>query len=202
MLQRLFERTREVGFIFCIIGISKRERYKKLQRKYGFPMWHISPYELREYLQQVSVYIRNANAQVVVDIGCGLGELLRSLKGVQNRIGYDVNRNVIEAARSLGGGICFKEGSFSDVSLQQPIDFLVTLNFMHGSPEKVWRQTYHEIAEKNDIRHFVVDTLIGRENCYSLDFSKILPENYERISRMGPFRNGRYVEIYAKRDNL
>lgn len=202
MFQRLSERIKEVGFFCCIFGLIKRERYKMLQKKYGFALWHISPYELREYLQQVSDYIRNAEAQVVVDIGCGLGELLRSLDGVQTRIGYDIDCNVIEAARSLGGDIRFVQGSFSEVKLKQPIDFLVTLNFMHGSQEKVWRLPYHEIAAENDIRYFVVDTLTGREEGFSLDFSRILPENYERVSRMGPFRNGRYVEVYAKKNNL
>lgn len=202
MLLRLFERIKEVGFFFCIRGLIKRERYKRLQKKYGFALWHISPYELREYLQKVSFYIRNANAQVVVDLGCGLGELLRSLDGVKTRIGYDIDQKVIEAARGLDSNINFKQGSFSEVQLQQPIDFLVTLNFMHGSPEEVWNPPYHEIAAKNEIRHFVVDTLVGREDGFSLDFGRILPENYERVSRMGPFRNGRYVEVYAKKNSL
>ena len=198
MFQRLNEKIQEVGFSCCILGLIKREWYKILQKRYGFDLWHISPYELRAYLQQVSFYIRNAEAQVVVDIGCGLGELLRSLDGVPIRIGYDIDYNVIEAARSLDGDICFRQGSFSEVKLKQPIDFIVTLNFMHGSPEEVWRRTYHPIAAENDVQYFDVDTLSGKGDGFSLDFSRILPENYERVSRMGPFRNGRYVEVYEK----
>lgn len=199
VLQRFGERTREVGFLRCILGLLKRERYRRMQKKYGFDPWHISPYELRKYVQEVSNYISLSGAEVVVDIGCGLGELLRSLPEVPVRAGYDINKNVLEAAETLGGRICFEQGSFSEVRLEQPIDFLVTLNFMHGSPEEVWRPRYHEIAVKNEIRHFIVDTLIGRKEGYSLDFRRILPENYERAGRLGPFRNGRFVEIYKKR---
>ena len=198
ILRRFGERTREVGILRCIFGLLKRERYRRLQKKYGFDPWHISPYELRKYVQEVSFYIRATRAEVVIDIGCGLGELLRSLRGIPVRVGYDVNRNVLDAAKALNDHIRFEQGSFSEVKMEQPIDFLVTMNFMHGSPEEVWRPRYHEITRRNEIRHFIVDTLVGREEGYSLDFRRILPENYKRIDRLGPFRNGRFVEIYEK----
>lgn len=47
----LLRKIGEVGIINCILGGVKRERYKRLCKKYHFDSWHITPYELRKYLQ-------------------------------------------------------------------------------------------------------------------------------------------------------
>lgn len=201
MIKHLVIKIREVGLKNCIVGVMKREKYKKLQKQYQFDEWHISPYELREYVQSVKKYIEGKEAAVVVDIGCGLGELLRHLSGVKNRIGYDESREVIQAAETLKGkeNISYRAGSFHDVHVTEKIDFLVTLNFMHGSKENIWKSAYHTVASSNHIKNIVVDVVSSHdEGSYRLDFTKILPEEYKLVDRMGPFLGGRYIEIYSK----
>ena len=190
----------EEGIANCIRGSIIREKYKKLQKVYHFDPWHISPYELRRYLQAVAEYMNGKAPAVVVDVGCGLGELLRHTKA-KVKIGYDVCEDTLGAARALSrGDIEYRLGSFDEMAVDRPVDYLVTLGFMHGSREEAWRPCYHDIAARNDIRHFIVDTVPeGWDNACFLDFGRIMPENYRLIDKMGPFLSGRMIEVYEKK---
>ncbi len=117
-----------------------------------------------------------------------------------DRIGYDLGEEPIQAARVLSkGDIKFYVGSFDEVNLEKTIDYLITLGFTHGSSEETWKSCYYGVAIRNDIRHFVVDTVPeGWDGAHHLDYSLILPENYKLIDTMGPFLGGRVVEVYEK----
>ena len=190
-------KIKEVGLRNCIVGMTKRGKYKKMQTRYQFDAWHISPYELRKYVQVVAEYVSDKQADVVIDIGCGLGELLRHTKAKQ-RIGLDLSKEVIEAAAVLGGNISYIAGSFEQVAVLEPIDYLITLNFMHGGTNETWIPHYADVAKRNDIRHFIVDTVPDDGASHRLEFEKILPSEYQMIDRMGPFLGDRYIEVYKK----
>lgn len=135
---------------------------------------------------------------IVVDVGCGLGGLLQHIQA-DKRVGLDASENVIMAARELGdGSVDFKTGSFYDIE-ESNVDYLVTLGFMHGSRESTWIHPYREAAEKNHVRHFIVDTVPEEGTSHFLDWSKIMPENYKRTEMMGPFLGGRYVEVWSRK---
>lgn len=194
---KIIRKIKEVGLKNVIIGSVKRVKYEKLIRKYHFDPWHLSPYEWREYPQACVKYINDHNCKTVVDIGCGLGGVLQHVKA-DKKIGLDEQEEVIKAARELVDRTIYLEtGSFDELT-EKPIDYLITLGFMHGSPESTWTRPYRLVAERNDVQHFIVDTISVREEGYLLDWSKILPENYKRIERLGPFLSGRYVEIWEK----
>lgn len=195
----LVRKIREVGIINCILGGIKREKYKVLCKKYHFDSWHIAPYELRKYLQATAAYVNEKKADVVVDIGCGLGEMLRHINaGI--RIGFDIHEEPVKVARMLcKDNVIYQMGSFDEVNLNEPIDYLITLGFMHGGTEETWRSCYHNIAKRNDVRHFLVDTVPeGYDGAHYLNFSNILPDNYKLINKMGPFLGGRFIEVYEK----
>ena len=144
------------------------------------------------------IYVNMHNAKKVVDIGCGLGDLLRHIDA-DIKIGIDLHEEVITAAKTLNDkAITYKVGSFNDITGEKDIDYLITLNFTHGGTEKVWKESYHAIARENDIRHFIVDTVPENGPTHFLNYSEILPENYKMIERMGPFLGGRHVEVWAK----
>lgn len=61
-----------------------------------------SPYELREYGQKVVKYV-NSDQTVcndVIDLGCGLGDVIRLIKATK-RYRYDLDENTIMVAKSL-----------------------------------------------------------------------------------------------------
>ena len=135
-----------------------------------------------------------------MDIGCGLGEILQHIKA-DRKIGLDLQEEVIQAARELNSGeIDFVVGSFGEL-IENPIDYLITLNFMHGGTEEEWMEIYHTVAVRNEVGHFVVDTVpekVFGPTTHSLDWGKILPDNYKRAERLGPFLSGRYVEVWER----
>ncbi len=197
-MNNLVRKVQEVGIVNTVVGGVKREYYKKLQKKYHFDTWHISPYELRKYIQAAAAYINEKNADVVVDVGCGLGEMLRHTNA-KVRIGFDIHEETIEAAEMLSkGDIIFHTGTFDEVNIKEPIDYLITLGFMHGSTEETWAPCYHDIAKRNEIKHFIIDTVPEEGGSHFLDFNKILPDEYKLIDKMGPFLSGRFIEIYEK----
>lgn len=194
---KIFRKIREVGVFNVISGFVERLKYKRLIQKYKFDSWHLSPYQWREYVQKTARYINIHGAGVVVDIGCGLGGLLRHTKAPV-RIGIDLHEEVINAAKELGDAkIIYRVGSFGEIG-ESLVDYLITLGFTHGGTEETWTKTYRETAEKHNIRHFVVDTVPEEGTSHFLDWGKILPPNYIRIENMGPFLGGRCVEIWEK----
>lgn len=199
IIGKVHRKIQEVGLKNCIRGAVLRERYKRLQKKYGFDTWHFSPYEWREYLQKTAAYINAHQAKKVVDIGCGLGGLLRHIEA-PTRIGIDIHEDVILAAKELSDkSIAYRVGSFNKVVGEDSVDYLITLNFTHGGMEEAWKEAYHTIAERNDIRHFVVDTVPEDGSSHFLNYRSILPKNYVMIERMGPFLGGRCIEIWEKK---
>lgn len=200
IIRKVAQKIKEVGLKNVIIGSAKNMQYRKLIKQYPFDTWHLSPYEWREYAQVCARYVSAQNAGTVVDIGCGLGGVLQHIKA-SKRIGLDLQEEAITVARIINDRtIQFKIGTFGDL-IESPIDYLITLNFMHGGTETAWKDIYHAVAARNDVRHFIVDTIPKKENdmaVHALDWSKILPKNYKRIESFGPFLSGRFLEVWEK----
>ena len=198
--KKIVRKLKEVGLKNVLIGGIKKVRYMQMINKYHFDTWHLSPYEWKEYAQVCVRYLNSHDCKTVVDIGCGLGEILQHIKA-DKKIGLDLQEEVLQAARELNSGeIDFVVGSFGEL-IENPIDYLITLNFMHGGTEDEWMEIYHTAAIQNEVGHFVVDTVPEKafdSATHSLDWSKILPDNYKRIKRLGPFLSGRYVEIWER----
>lgn len=196
---KIRNKIQEVGIINCAKGAVLWAKYNRMQKIYQFNTWHLSPYEWRKYVQETASYINAHGAGKVIDIGCGLGGLLRHIKADQ-RIGIDIHEDVILAAKRLGdSSVEYRVGTFDDVIGENTVDYLITLGFTHGSTEETWVTPYHNIAAKNDIKHFVVDTVPEDGSSHHLDYGQILPDNYVLIEKMGPFLGGRCVEVWEKR---
>lgn len=200
MIKKIIRKTNEVGLINLIIGSIKSLYYKKLQKKFNFEPWHISPFELREYAQITAKYINSKSPDFVVDIGCGLGEILKHVKA-KERWGLDLSQEGINAGLFLHRNTDIKMqcGSFEHLGSGHTIDYLITLNFMHGSPHEVWQPAYHKICKENDIKHIIVDSVKEGNGCYRLDFTKILPKNYRVCDTFGPLLGERYLYVFEKK---
>lgn len=198
--KKVIRKFKEVGFRNIIVGTVKRIKYGQMIKKYHFNSWHLSPYEWKEYAQVCVRYVNAHNCQTIVDIGCGLGEILQQVKA-EKKVGLDLEKEVIMAACSLNDKtIHFKVGSFAELE-ETPVDYLITLNFMHGNTDDEWAETYHTVAIRNNVQHFIVDTVpdnVFGPATHSLNWEKILPDNYKQIERFGPFLSGRYVEVWEK----
>ena len=113
--KKIVRKLKEVGLKNVLIGGIKKVRYMQMINKYHFDTWHLSPYEWKEYAQVCVRYLNSHDCKTVVDIGCGLGEILQHIKA-DRKIGLDLQEEVIQAARELNSGeIDFVVGSFGEL---------------------------------------------------------------------------------------
>lgn len=133
--------------------------YRFLQWVYKFDQWHVNyPFELKPYAMFVVKYINeNLKPNVVVEIGCGLGEILANIQA-KEKYGIDIDKKVLNAASFLhkNKGIKFKEGSFEVVE-NLNIDVLIALNFLHGVNRETVKNMLEKIFQQNKIKYIIVD---------------------------------------------
>jgi hypothetical protein len=114
-----------------------------LRLPFGFDRWHVSaPYSCRPYKGLVVELANALQPTIVVEVGCGLGDIISRVKAA-DRIGIDSDARVIRAARFLhwgrgfwfhGDGNCIKRV----VSEERTIDCLIMVNWIHNlSPERL-----------------------------------------------------------------
>lgn len=197
-IRHFCRKVEEVGLKYTIVGIARRTQLKRICKKYELDMWHESPYELRRYAQIVAKSVNRLGVQCVIDVGCGLGEILRHIN-VRKRYGYDTDSRVIEAAKSFSKdrkNIIYSVGDLRSVNVPDA-DCLVTIGWMHGAADKDLKELYGCVLEHNPkIRYVVVDVKLIKGQWKN--FSCILPENFRCVSRQKykAEKSEIWIEIY------
>jgi hypothetical protein len=108
-----------------------------LQRVYGFDPWHSkATYACRPYKSSVVRLANSLPLDTVVEIGCGLGDIVSRVKA-RHRVGIDLAPQVIRAARFLHPrGIVWMSGSAAaldqQLSVGSVIDCLIMVNWIHN----------------------------------------------------------------------
>lgn len=108
---------------------------KLLQLAFGFDKWHVSPLQERPYAVDVIRYCNGLHTRdSICEIGCGLGDIIRNVRYTV-RLGYDLDRRVLKAASVLpvsgGGTISYKVFRFPDSPLEDKVDVLTMVNWIH-----------------------------------------------------------------------
>lgn len=197
-VKRLFEKINEVGLRNTIIGLGRRKKLQRICRKYGLDTWHQSPYELRRYAQIVAHSVNELGGgkiNSVVEVGCGLGEILRHIRA-EKRYGYDICSNVIEVAQSFTRPkkhIKYCVGGLENVDVLNA-DCLITIGWMHGATDDYLKSAYQIALEKNRIKYVVVDVRDVED--LKKDFSQILPSGYRRVLRRKCTGKEIWIEVY------
>ena len=183
------------GLLIFVKGLLKRPYYWFLQRLFHFDKWHTMPIEHRPYALELCRYvnelIEKEGLENVVEIGCGLGEILARIK-VGQRIGFDVEENVIRAGRAINKTIEFHTGTFGDVR-GRDIDVLIAVNFTHNiAPDELQRQ-FTEVLLNNKVKFIVVDSVAYK---YFHDFGKLFGDKCEKVWQSREFEHKRTVQVY------
>lgn len=158
--RRYQEKSRYLGrgYVFCCL--LERVTYRFLRRIYPFDPWHCEgTWHCRPYKHVAVRMANNIDAETVVEVGCGLGDIISRVKARQ-RVGYDQDEMVVRAARRIRGSkVSFEVGSLSEVQ-EKKIDLLILVNWIHEvSPEALER---------------MLDPVLDRTNFLLLD--RILPQ--------------------------
>jgi SAM-dependent methyltransferase len=135
-----------IGIANCFLG---KIYLRLLSMVFKFDRWHTSaPYSCRPYKSEVVNAANNINPSSVLEVGCGLGEIVSKINS-KKCFGIDRDAHVINAAIFLcrKKKIKFFVANLSDVqiisnNIGQNIDLLVLVNWPHGCP---WSQLYDAV---------------------------------------------------------
>jgi SAM-dependent methyltransferase len=161
--------------------------YRALQRIYRFDPWHASaPYACREYKVRAADLASSTQSRVVLDIGCGLGDIIGRVRA-EKRWGVDKSAAAIAAARLLfGGRVSFAIGSgfaadeIAKVVSDRPIDLVIMTGWAHMELEKLVA-TIRSIQQNLSVRMLLIDTVRpGMKGCFA--------HSVEDLTRLGEVR--------------
>lgn len=121
----------------------ERTWLRGLRRVFGFGAWHVSAaYSCRAYKGVVVELVNSLRPVTVVEVGCGLGDILSHVRAAQ-RFGFDTDSSVIRAAQFLHPGAGkWIHGDAASILRVMPsdgrIDCLIMVNWIHNlSPEQL-----------------------------------------------------------------
>jgi SAM-dependent methyltransferase len=138
-----WKRARRAGLWSTLRCRRDRIGLHVLRLIFGFDTWHASaPFSCRPY-KEIVVGLANAlQPSIVVEIGCGLGDIISRVTAIE-RFGIDADSRVIRAARFLhpGRGHWIHGDEYCIQGVVSPgrtIDCLIMVNWIHTlSPERL-----------------------------------------------------------------
>lgn len=190
-------------------GRTKKKIYQVMQRYYNFGSWHITPINDRPYALEVvqtldKLISKNKFSKHLpfVEVGCGLGEIIGSLRWKYRKIGYDISDEVLKAGSLLYPKVKFCKGTFADID-HGDINCLIMLNFIHMIPYDKLKKEIDTVLKKNRVKLFILDTFSeneGTEYEYSHDGEYLFDGRYKlaKRSKAIPCAHGakRYIEYW------
>jgi SAM-dependent methyltransferase len=171
-----------------------------LMRIFKFDAWHVSTIASRPYCVDLANYINNniSTNHTVVEVGCGLGETLASIK-CMHRYGIDTSKEVLNAAKlkHLFRRIEFIEGSFDAVQNME-IDYLIAANFLHDFSSEQVQKWIAGILSNNHVKNIILDELSDRNYFCLHNWDSILPREYKLNNFIdNNYTYGRVIKIFS-----
>lgn len=149
-----------------------------LQKIIGFDEWHLNNLNERFYavptINRINELIRNGKIGpgTILEIGCGLGDIISSIQW-HDRMGYDIDKKAIIAARILHPRTPFRVGSFDTIS-KKKISVLLALNFLHRIDDENCYQYFSQLFNQNEVDFVVVDAVQSPPYQYVHDYENLL----------------------------
>lgn len=179
-----------------------------LQRYYGFDRWHVG-HAGEAYVADIVGHLNSwpeGRRQTAVEIGCGLGDILRRLR-FATRLGLDRDPRVLDAARflsrfSAGTPPRFEVSEFPATRLVGTYNAIVMVNWIHDiAPEQL-----HQAVGDCFSQHLalggslVLDTVKDPAYTYNHDIQRLAPPG--AVTRhLGRYSRNRDVWGLEKGDN-
>lgn len=180
-----------------------------LQKLFRFDKWHTATYESRPYAKTVVEILNSLHQRGnVVEIGCGLGDILRRL-AFKNKLGLDQDKRILRAAKMLGifdnignGKITFQQYMFPSEELPGMFDAVVMVNWIHHLSPEILKRAVDNIFLKNLKTHgiLVLDVVANKSYQFNHDWKFLTEKLNCAIRLVGPFEYGRQLVFIEKRE--
>lgn len=170
-------RVRELGVKSVCFGGLEVARNRLLRQRYGFESWHVgAPYYLRPYKKVVIQTIEQYEPSIVVEIGCGLGDVI-SRVDCETRIGLDQSQGVVAAATRLHPNSRFRQAQLDGAGaalapLVPNVDVLVMVNWPHLLPMEEIQQSLALLRQTIPLHYLVIDGVHGEAASYRFRHSR------------------------------
>ena len=184
-MKKIKEIINRVGLINTLIAIFKRLLFALLRVIFGFNRWHASAViNSRPYKLQTVAIVNELKPESVVEIGCGLGEILKRIEA-KNKIGIDSDPGVLKAARLIDRtGSKYIESDFFNVKKVhipfESTDILLMINWSHELLWEKLKNTIIKLQEELKIKTLVIDIIVDSD-VWEEDYSVFTIENLSEI---------------------
>jgi len=164
----IFDYFKKKFYRIKVLGLSNlfkcfywRFKLKNLVYKSGLTLaiWHTeSNIYCRPYKWRVIEVANSLNPNSVIEIGCGLGEIISRVKA-QYRVGIDIDKSAIYFANKLNKGPIYIEGSFDSVLTLQvnEIDLLIMVGFIHAISMDTLSFHINQILDSKRCKYIITD---------------------------------------------
>lgn len=132
---------------------------------YRFDRWHATaPICCRPYKAQVVDLASSLRPESVLEIGCGLGEIVSRI-AAPRRFGADIDRGVLRAAAALHSGVRYGPAALDDVRSLDSLtggraELLVMVNWPHTVAFDVLAPAIAALRDALGLRHLIMDTIV------------------------------------------
>lgn len=186
----------------------KRSIRHFLKVVFGLKPWHEYTIYDKKYinfiLDSVSEFrLLNNRKGMCVEIGCGLGDIIGNIDGINNKIGFDLSPDTIRCAKLLHPFTRFRVGSFEEVAVGD-IEILILVGFMHGINPDDAKRKIGQLMTRNNVHIVCFDTYLHENDDYPhvQSGAYLFGNNYHLARRSRGYyaagRNRRYIEFWKK----
>ena len=143
----------------------------------------------------------------VVEIGCGLGDILRNLK-FERKLGFDKQKQVLNALNFLNKFYRKKKRiisthiEFDELFLKDKYDVIIMVNWIHKIPDHELLNKLNDFYLNNLIPggEIIIDSVIGNKNIYPYEhnFDEINRKLGGQMKLIGVYSMGKYYDITRK----
>ena len=173
LFKKFKSRANKVGTTYLLLGIIFILRNYLLRLFFNFQKWHVSSNFFLHPYKSIAVDLVNlSNPITVLEIGCGLGDIILRTKS-QKKIGIDPDKRVLQAAKTLGDKSniwIIADLSSAAQSLKKynitAVDTLIMINWPHTLPLKSICSAVKELKNVVDLKYLVIDLIRENANGY------------------------------------
>lgn len=176
-------KIRAVGLRNTILGMFQASRYYLLYRRYHFEGWHwCSPFYWKPYKKQVVQMVNDLRPRSVVEIGCGLGEIIARIKS-DKKIGGDIDNAVIQSARSLYPHIAFVHGGLEIIKDIKNVDVVICINWPHSLPSSQFIAMVDDYCKGGNVGCLLIDT-VNRRLSSEASHHYVCPDDLRAVGKI------------------